>query len=90
MVVFFLLIYYYSQKHYPLPFEIQKIIKIIFTGIVLYLVSNLTIYIDYFTGVMARILLLFAYPFILYLWNFYEEIEIAKVKNLVYKVVKQR
>jgi O-antigen/teichoic acid export membrane protein len=87
-IIFFLMIYYFSQKHYPLAFEIQKIVKIVLVSIILYILSVMTLYINYTTGIVMRILLLFSYPFILYMWSFYEEIEIDQAKTVMKKLIR--
>ncbi len=80
-VLFFSAIYYMAQKYYPIPFELLKVAKILTTGLILFMVSLLSDDIDLVPRLTMKFSLLFIYPIILYYWNFYEEIEITRLKQ---------
>jgi O-antigen/teichoic acid export membrane protein len=79
--IFFLIVYKYSQKYYYISFEIKKIIKMIGIGIVLFGISLLTNELNLFFRIILKTSLLFSFPIILYFLNFYEEIELLRLKQ---------
>jgi len=84
-IVFFIFIYRYAQKYYQVPYEIKKIIimiliYVLFVGLSL-LISSFSIFIR----IPAKLLLFIIFPFALYPFNFYEEIEIQRIKQFVTK-----
>ena len=62
-----------------------KIVKIIFIAILLYLLSSLFFDTPFYEQLVAKFLLLFSFPFILYFFNFYEQIELETIKRLFKK-----
>jgi O-antigen/teichoic acid export membrane protein len=83
--VYFLACYYYSQKFFYIPYEMRKIVIIFFVGAALS-ISSL-----FFNGMelLPRLILksagLISFPFILYLFNFYEPVEIQSIKGFLAK-----
>ena len=84
-ILFFLVVYQYAQKYYPIPYEIPKILKMICVGILLYLLSLLTDELYLFYRLTIKLALISLFPIILYFWNFYEEIELIRLGQLWYK-----
>jgi len=84
-ILFFSTILYVAQKYYPIPFEVLKVIKILIVGLILFFIS---LYADLF-GLYVRLTikttLLLVYPLILYFWNFYDEIELIRLRQSWYK-----
>lgn len=76
-----ILYYKYSQKFYKINYEIPKIIKILVVAIVLYFASLITNYTNIILGVAIKIGLLASFPFLLYFWNFFERIELLRIKQ---------
>ncbi len=81
-MVFFIVILIYAQKHYPIPYELWKIGKLIITGMVLYGLSLLTIESSLTLRLIVKILLVFSFPFLLRITGFYDEIELETIKNV--------
>ena len=81
-VFFFCIIYYFSQKYYHVPYELARIFKMIFVFAALAGISLLISGTGVFLRVPAKILIAGSYPFILYFLDFYEEIEVARIKGL--------
>ena len=79
------LYYHYSQKLYHISFEIKKVVLMFFVGFVLFGISLLTNYINIYIGMIIKLFLLFLFPLILYLFNFYEAIEIESLKGFYKK-----
>jgi len=80
--IYFLLIWKYSQKYYYIPYEKMKIFKIVITGIVLTALALLSNNLPFIASAGIKVLLISSFPFILYLWNFYEEIELLRIKEI--------
>lgn len=75
-------IFRYSQKVYPINYEWRKIFLLIIIALVLivagFFLNNITIWVR----VPAKIIMLVAFPFILFLFNFYEKIELENIKHI--------
>jgi O-antigen/teichoic acid export membrane protein len=78
-MVYFLFIYYFAQKYYPIKYEITKVIKIIGSGILIYSISLLTNDMSLFARLLIKSLLIISFPFILYPLKFYEPIELNRL-----------
>jgi O-antigen/teichoic acid export membrane protein len=80
-IVFFIFIYRSAQNLYYIPYEILKILKVIIIGVLLFLLS---LFINDF-GLLWRILikstLIILFPLILYFVQFYEDIELLRLKQ---------
>ncbi|MBI9073602.1 MAG: oligosaccharide flippase family protein [Melioribacteraceae bacterium] len=81
-----LLSFIYSQKQYYISYEQKKTVLQILTAIGLYLVSLLFNEIQMFNRLILKTLLLISFPIILYFLNFYEEIELQRIKEFFQKV----
>jgi len=73
--------YYYSQKLFPVKYELRKISLMLMVGIVLYLIGYFLPAMNIVIKIGVKFILLFSLPFILYLFNFYEEIELLRIKQ---------
>ena len=83
--VFWLICYHYSQKAFFVPYELKKIFILVFTGAVLSFSCLLLNKLDLFPRLLLKILFLFSFPFILYLFRFYEPVELKSIKGFVTK-----
>jgi len=80
-ILFFAVVYACSQKYYFIPYELKKVILMIFTGFVIYLLSLLTTELNLFLRIPLKLLLILMFPIILYVLGFYEKVEITHIKN---------
>jgi O-antigen/teichoic acid export membrane protein len=84
-LTYWLACYYFSQKAFFVPYEIRKIILLLLTGGVLSFSGLL------FNGMhlLPRLLIktgcFLSFPFILYLFNFYEPIELQSIRGFIVK-----
>lgn len=76
---------YVSDRYYPIPFETAKLIKLVLIGSVFYVFSLWLGEIPPLPAVLLKILLIAVFPFVLFLWNFYEPIEIQRLKEILMK-----
>ena len=82
---FFLVVYQIAQKYYPIPYEISKIFKMILVGLILYLLSTFTDQFNLINRLIIKSVLISLFPILLYFWNFYEEIELIRLKQSWHK-----
>jgi O-antigen/teichoic acid export membrane protein len=84
-IIYFFLIYYYAQRHYRIPYELNKVFKIIIV------ISIFTIISYYLNGLpllyrlIIKTSMIASFPFILYALNFYETIELERLKEAYQK-----
>jgi O-antigen/teichoic acid export membrane protein len=77
--------YYYSQKVFYVPYEIRKIIIMLGTGAVLSFSSLIINGMDLLPRLAIKTLCLLSFPFILYLFNFYEPVELQAIRGFIVK-----
>lgn len=84
-ILYFYLTYKYSQKHYKIPYELNKVFIItaiiVVFSIVPYFINEFSLTIR----LAAKFLMFFSFPFVLALFNFYEPIEIERLKEAYVK-----
>jgi len=73
--------YYYSNKFYPIQFEWYRIIKIIIVTLSIYGVSFIFNPLPIVPRILLKFILLLLYPFILYIFNFYYDPELSRLKG---------
>lgn len=79
--------YKFSYRFYKVKYEMKKILILVSLGIVLYLISILFNDFGFFTKIVLKALLIASFPFILFLFRFYEKIEIERVKEMAGKYI---
>ncbi len=81
-VITFILMYYFAQKYYPVPFETFKL----FYMLLFYCIISVVVFLINDASLAYRLtiksLLILSFPFALYLLGFYEPIEIDRLKGL--------
>jgi O-antigen/teichoic acid export membrane protein len=82
---FFIVIYRIAQKHYPIPYEIGKIMILFFTGTLLLFVSYIPGEWNAVLRILIKTVVLVSFPFILYVVGFYEKIELIRLKEFYRK-----
>jgi O-antigen/teichoic acid export membrane protein len=77
--------FYYSQRVFYVPYEIRKILIILLTGAALSFSSLFINSLDLLPRILIKTGCIFSYPFILYLLNFYEPVELQAIRGFVVK-----
>jgi O-antigen/teichoic acid export membrane protein len=77
--------YYYSQKVFYVPYEIRKIVIMLITGAALSFSSLLLNSLDLLPRMIIKTLCLISFPFILYLFKFYEPVELQSIRGFITK-----
>jgi O-antigen/teichoic acid export membrane protein len=80
-ILFFVLVYRFAQKVYFIPYEFQKILRLIVVSVLIYLASMLLSKYSLFLRLSLKSTMIIAFPFILYLVKFYDPIEIERIKQ---------
>jgi O-antigen/teichoic acid export membrane protein len=80
-IISFVIFYRIAQKYYFIPYEINKVIKIIILGFAIIGVEFLFTIDNFFLSVTLKVLLTLSFPILLYYLNFYEEVEILRLKQ---------
>jgi O-antigen/teichoic acid export membrane protein len=75
------LFYIFSQKHYPIQYEIGRIIKIMLAGSILFALTFTFQNTSIWLSASIKLLLLFVFPFLLLVFRFYEPIELDRIKG---------
>jgi O-antigen/teichoic acid export membrane protein len=82
--------YYYSQKVFYIPYEVRKITVMLLTGAALSFSSLFINGMDLLPRMIIKTGCLFSFPFILYLFNFYEPVELQSLRGFILKWSKIR
>jgi O-antigen/teichoic acid export membrane protein len=77
--------YYYSQKVFYIPYEIRKIVLMLITGAALSFSSLLINGMDLVPRLLIKAVCLVSFPFILYIFNFYEKVELQAIRGFAVK-----
>jgi O-antigen/teichoic acid export membrane protein len=77
--------YYYSQRVYYVPYEIRKISIMLITGAILSFSGILINGMDLIPRLILKSGIVISFPFILYLLNFYEPVELQAIRGFVTK-----
>ena len=82
-VVLYLSSYFYSDKQYKIPYENLKIFEVLAAGVVFYILAQL-IPANFFIGMLIKLFAFLLLPLVLFIFNFYEKIELQRL-NSFYK-----
>jgi len=79
--IFMLLIYRSSQRVYLIPYEVRKVVVVLFVSLVLLGLGYLTNELSLLLRLGIKSLLILAFPFVLYIFRFYEAIELERIQQ---------
>ena len=82
-LIFVLLTYTISNRKFALPFENIKLFKMILIAFILYLMSGLMEFGNNLINISLKTFLLLIYPVLLYIFRFYEPVEIQRIKSFL-------
>lgn len=83
--IYWLACYYFSQKVYFIPYDLRKITTMLVTGSILSFSALFINGIDLLPRLVIKTGCFISFPFILYLFNFYEPVELQAMKGFVEK-----
>ena len=82
--------YYFSQKVFFVPYEIRKITVMLAVGAVLSFSGLLLNGLDLLPRILIKTACFISFPFILYIFNFYEPVELQSIRGFINKWSKIR
>ncbi len=83
-------LYYFAQKYYPVPYEFRKIAMMVALAISFTVVASFLNPLPMLIAIGLKLLILAAFPVILYFFNFYEPIELQRMKEIFLKVMNKQ
>jgi O-antigen/teichoic acid export membrane protein len=83
--IYWLACYYFSQKVYFIPYEMRKITVLLVTGSILSFSAVFINGLDLLPRLLIKTGCLVSFPFILFLFNFYEPVELQAIRGFVSK-----
>jgi O-antigen/teichoic acid export membrane protein len=84
-IFYWYLCYHFSQKAFFIPFELRKILILLITGILLSFSGLLLTDLQIVLRLIIKSLILISFPFLLYLFNFYEPAELQAISGFFKK-----
>jgi O-antigen/teichoic acid export membrane protein len=84
-MVFFIVIIILAQKHYPIPYEIKKIVLLFIAGSILLIFSYVPDDWNVIYRIIIKTAVFVSFPFILYFLDFYEKIELVRMMEFYRK-----
>jgi O-antigen/teichoic acid export membrane protein len=91
LAAFFLLSvahYFICRKIYTIPFELFKLFALILLGTGLYCIIPLLAIEDRIVLIGLKLLIVFVFPFLLYIFGFYDKIELERIGEIYNKWIK--
>ncbi|MCK5381837.1 MAG: polysaccharide biosynthesis C-terminal domain-containing protein, partial [Candidatus Latescibacteria bacterium] len=79
-IALYFVTYFVADRFYKIPYENMKLLKMLILAIVLFFLSTLAADLSTLPRLLFKLGLLISFPFLLYPINFYEEIEIERIK----------
>ncbi len=80
-IIFFIIIYKSAQKHYPIPYELRKILLLVLVIAAYCIIAVLINEYSLWVRILSKTILLLAFPFVLTRFKFYEAIEIKSLEG---------
>jgi len=81
-MLYFIIVYYFSQRVYHIPYETKKVALMIGVGVILVLISQLGNSFGLIWRILFKTGLLIVFPVILYPFHFYEKIEMERLRQI--------
>ena len=82
-VLAFGMLYYFAQRAYPINYEMKKIALMFILAVGLTIVAFMLNDLPLIAAIGLKILLLASFPVILYFFNFYEKIELERIRQII-------
>lgn len=79
--LFFWVIYWKAQQHYYIPYELKKVFTLVGLVVVLSIGAYLTNSIALLPRIIIKLMMMLSLPVILYFFNFYETVELERLRG---------
>jgi O-antigen/teichoic acid export membrane protein len=80
-------LYYFAQKYYPVKYENRKIVLMLLLAICSTAVAFMLNPLPLLLAIILKLLILAAFPVILYFMNFYEPIELQRIREILLRSI---
>ena len=80
-VALYIVTYFVASRFYKIPYENMKLLKMLILTIILFFFSTLTANLNILPRILIKVAIIISFPFILYPFNFYEPIELERIKQ---------
>ena len=80
-IALYFVTYFVANRFYKIPYENLKLLKMLILASVLFFLSTLSSDFSTLPRLLTKLGILISFPFLLYPMNFYEEIEIERIKE---------
>lgn len=87
-ILFFVMVYHIAQKWYRIPYEIPRLLLVLISGVILVGAGFLSNGFSLGPRLVMKALLLVSFPFLLYLFRFYHQVELETIGK-IFKAWKQ-
>jgi O-antigen/teichoic acid export membrane protein len=84
--IFLVLVLFYAQKYYPIPYEYKRILLSLLLAIVIFLVGNQLTPISIWPRIIIKLTLLVVFPLLLWIFSFLKDDEKQWVNGGIKKV----
>ncbi|MBN1131881.1 MAG: polysaccharide biosynthesis C-terminal domain-containing protein [Bacteroidales bacterium] len=81
-ILFFIMVYRSSQRLYPIPYEMRKLIQVVLAGTALIVAGFFVNPMNLGIRLVIKSLLLFSFPFILIPLRFYDRVELETIRKI--------
>jgi O-antigen/teichoic acid export membrane protein len=81
-IIYFVVVYIFAQRTYYIPYEYRKLLLITSAALILYSLASLSNDFSLMVRLIAKTMAIVSFPFVLYLFKFYEPIEIKTIKKI--------
>jgi O-antigen/teichoic acid export membrane protein len=82
-VVFFAILYLYAQKHYPIPYRLDRVSLVIISGIILFLAGSIVNEMSLGIRVAVKVAALLLFPLFLFIFRIITRDEIGMAVSLI-------
>jgi len=87
-VIYFVIIYYYAQKHYHIPYRLDRIFITLIAGVLLFLTGSLFNSYSLEIRILAKFIALLIFPLLLFAFRVFDKPEIEAFKSFIINIKK--
>ena len=85
-LIFFLLMFFFAQKHFRIPYRLDKVCIIIISGIAVYLAGSISNSSDLGTRIIVKSIAILLFPILLFVFRVVDQTEIKMITSVVNKI----
>lgn len=82
-IIFFIIIHKYAQKHYHIPYRLDRVFSIIIIGIALFIAGSLFNGYSLDVRILIKFIILLLYPLLLFTFRVFDKSEIDALKSFI-------